>query len=47
MAKAKKDTLKKGNASKKEDDEITERGWKTNRPEDAYEQLGIVLKDVR
>jgi hypothetical protein len=33
--------------TKKEDDKITEKGWKKERPEDAYKQLGIVLKDVR
>ena len=33
--------------TKDEDDDITKKGWKKERPKDAYKQLGIVLKDVR
>ena len=32
--------------TKDEDKKITDNGWRTVRPNDAYEKLGIVLKDI-
>jgi len=33
--------------TKEEDQNLSKKGWKIERPKDAYKQLGIVLRDVK